>query len=811
MNRKMNIAMMGLMLTLMFSNLALNLQNATIDGQESLSGPKASDIYPGGKPWIVTGDYTVDWEFEMDGNIEVYAHLTIEDCVVNATGSTYIVNVNAGANLTIKNVIIQGYSSGSFRIVFNGDRLFLKNVTFKNMQTNPILSYKPLEVENCTFDGINGEAIIINQQSVNIDDVNITESTFKNIEDEYSIYCSASVIQTLWNWDISNNSFDQAGGMYVKGLMYSKIENNTFSQPETTGVYLINPYHSNVSFNTFAQAITAIEIRSSQNVTVNNNTLTGITLKGISVSFGIDIYVENNTIEVVSGNAIYIYNGDDGGIWVKNCSINSTLVTQKTELINIGEERYLRNNPSRKIFFDNFTTINSKPVLAFYNFSDTTVDLSSFSDISKLIIMNCTNASFIGANVSNGDGAFLSNLLNCTISGITANSNYYAGIQTELLENTTIEDFTVKDNLYCGLDLNGKYLYTFMNKLNTYQNGNITGNRNFGIISRETNNTFFDLSIVNNSQGMLFDYPSEGCVIDSSVFANNSIKGLNFYGSTDMNLSLSNFTNNGETNVQLGYGCYNVNISFCELVKPLEDLNRFNIRSQEGQNNYVHNNHYSDYFGFDDNNDGYGDTHYMINASYGVHENFNDTKPMFVDPDDDNIDDFTEDYYGTNKSNADTDGDGLTDYQEIFLERAFESTKDSYGFILAPSDPLNADSDGDGLDDSIEMLILYSNPNYWDTDGDGFADNIEVAQSSDPTDAADWPGKSNQDEEIEENDNTSPTPVPDKSIKAVPGYPPMVFGVISLLGIGLIAKYQVKGNTHGRKRHYRNVESGGEI
>lgn len=60
--------------------------------------------------------------------------------------------------------------------------------------------------------------------------------------------------------------------------------------------------------------------------------------------------------------------------------------------------------------------------------------------------------------------------------------------------------------------------------------------------------------------------------------------------------------------------------------------------------------------------------------------------------------------------NLDSDGDGLTDWNELFIG----------------IDPYNTDSDGDGLSDGDEMAIYGINPKSKDTDSDGLTDYEEV-------------------------------------------------------------------------------------
>lgn len=60
---------------------------------------------------------------------------------------------------------------------------------------------------------------------------------------------------------------------------------------------------------------------------------------------------------------------------------------------------------------------------------------------------------------------------------------------------------------------------------------------------------------------------------------------------------------------------------------------------------------------------------------------------------------------------ADTDGDGLTDGEEV----------NTYG-----TNPNNADSDADGLSDGDEVNTYGTDPNDTDSDNDGLSDFEEV-------------------------------------------------------------------------------------
>jgi hypothetical protein len=74
--------------------------------------------------------------------------------------------------------------------------------------------------------------------------------------------------------------------------------------------------------------------------------------------------------------------------------------------------------------------------------------------------------------------------------------------------------------------------------------------------------------------------------------------------------------------------------------------------------------------------------------------------------------------FGTDPLNPDTDADGLTDGTEVNTHA---------------TDPLNPDTDGDGLTDGEEVNVHATDPLNSDSDGDGLIDGDEVnTHSTDP-------------------------------------------------------------------------------
>lgn len=108
----------------------------------------------------------------------------------------------------------------------------------------------------------------------------------------------------------------------------------------------------------------------------------------------------------------------------------------------------------------------------------------------------------------------------------------------------------------------------------------------------------------------------------------------------------------------------------------------------------------------DTDNDGISD-YWEENYNFNIH----DDSDGDLDADNDGLTNFQEFDVGTNPHLSDSDGDGISDGDEI----------NTYS-----TDALNVDSDNDGINDSNEINTHGTNPNLADSDNDGLSDYEEI-------------------------------------------------------------------------------------
>ncbi len=164
------------------------------------------------------------------------------------------------------------------------------------------------------------------------------------------------------------------------------------------------------------------------------------------------------------------------------------------------------------------------------------------------------------------------------------------------------------------------------------------------------------------------------------------------------------------------------------------------------------------------------------------------TKPLLSDTDLDGLNDFDEvKKYKTDPLNPDTDKDGLNDGEEVnkYKTDPLKADTDNDGLtdgdevIKWKTDPTNPDTDGDGLYDGEEVKTFSTNPLSKDTDGDGLSDYDEVTTYKTNPLVKDTDGGS-IDDGTEVNRGTNPLDAEDDVVKV--GVPMILKGITFATG-----------------------------
>lgn len=110
---------------------------------------------------------------------------------------------------------------------------------------------------------------------------------------------------------------------------------------------------------------------------------------------------------------------------------------------------------------------------------------------------------------------------------------------------------------------------------------------------------------------------------------------------------------------------------------------------------------------WDTDGDGLSDAYELEANAAGVNGGGSAVDAEAADTDNDGLNDYEELFWGSNPTKADSDGDGLTDLEEV----------EGWDFTYAPgkttrvtSHPVDPDTDGDGLDDLTEKNLHESDP-----------------------------------------------------------------------------------------------------
>ncbi len=357
-------------------------------------------------------------------------------------------------------------------------------------------------------------------------------------------------------FNITGASGTGCAGIYLEGVEYCLIENNTLSNNDR-GIFLGLSSSNTLENNTASNNDDGICLEDSWDNTLNNNTVSDNGW-GISLEDSWDNTLNNNT---ASNNGICLDSSSSNtlsnntvsnsyySIYLFSSSNDNTF--ENNTLSNNNDGIHLCYSSSNTLENNTVDSNNDYGILLESSSNDNTLENNTANSNNDYgIFLHSSSSNTLKNNTANsnnnGYGIYLYYSSNNTLENNTANSNNDGGIWLESSSNdNTLENNTANSNNDGGIFLydsssntlenntasdNSKGIYLSDSSSNTLENNTADSNIDYGIYLLDSSNNSIYNNYFNNNNNAYFEGTNTGNVWNTTKTAGSNIVGGPYLG-----------------------------------------------------------------------------------------------------------------------------------------------------------------------------------------------------------------------------------------------------------------------------------------